>query len=153
MENKNEVKKPTKPRNTQENKEQVLEPLKEFVNQSSVKHLNSSLGKGSLLSIVKSTNGTRLSISKSVNEKLGYPSEIYFGCENEYLILFNSQDTGIEGKKLPENKRGKLTIYDTTLVNGIIEEFHLDYSEVTSKSFVEEQYEDKGRTVLYVRMV
>lgn len=83
---------------------------------------------------------------------MGYPSEIYFGCEDEYLILFNSQDTGIEGKKLPENKRGKLTIYDTTLVNGIIEEFHLDYSEVTSKSFVEGHYENKGRPVLYVKM-
>jgi len=140
-------------RNTEENKTEGFEALQELVNQSSVRKFSSSAGKGGYLSIIKSTNGTRLVISKSVNEELNYPSEIFIGCEKDHLIIFNSQDTPIEGKKLPENKKGKITIYDTKLVNEIIETFQLDYSGITSKSFAEGRLENKVRSILYVKMV
>ena len=153
MENTTAVKKPIQARNAEENKNAGIDILQELVNQSSVKTFKSTTGKGGYLSIVKSNNGTRLVISKQVNEKLGYPSEIFIGCEEDYLIIFNSQDTPIEGKKLPENKRDKITIYDTKLVNEIVGNFQLDYSEITSKSFANGRFENKGRPVLYVKMV
>lgn len=139
--------------NIQADEEDKIDPLQALVKQTSVKQFSSSSGRGGLISIVKSSNGTRLVINKSANEQLGYPSEIYFGCENEYLIIFDSQDTPIQGKKVPANNNGKLTIYDAALVNEIIEAFNLDYSDVTSKSFAQGRFEDKGRPVLYVKMV
>lgn len=138
---------------SQLNEKHTLGPLQELVKQTSVIRFSSSSGRGGLISIVKSSNGTRFVISKSVNEELGYPTEIYFGCENDHLIMFNSQDTPIEGKKIPANNKGKLIIYDAALVNDIVEAFNLDYSDVTSKSFAQGHFEDKGRPVLYVKMV
>ncbi|GEM_PF-2645736 len=119
--------------------------IKEFKNVSS--------GRGGFISIVKSTNGTRLTISKKVNEQLGYPKELFVGFEDEYLLIFNAEGLDVSNIKIPKNDKQKLTIYNTGLVNLIIDEFGLDYTDKTSQSFAEGYFENKGREILYVKLV
>lgn len=127
--------------------------LEALVSRASPLQFGSSGIRGGLISVVYSPQSIRLAINKAANEKLGYPTEIYFGCEGEYLFMFNSQGTSFEGKKISSNNKGKLLIYDAALVKSIVETFDLDYSNVTSKSFAEGYFKDKGRPVLYVKMV
>lgn len=114
---------------------------------------NVSSGRGGYISMVKSTNGTRFTISKQANEQLGYPKELFIGFEDEYLILFNAEGLDASNVKLSKNNKQKLSIYNTNLVNLIIEEFDLDYTDKTSQSFADGHYKDQGRPVLYVKMV
>lgn len=127
--------------------------LQELVSRTSRLQFGSSGIRGAYMSVVYSPQSIRLAINKVVNEKLGYPTEIYFGCEGDYLFMFNSEGTSFEGKQISSNNKGKLLIYDAALVKNIIETFNLDYSDVTSISFAEGYFEDKGRPVLYVKMV
>lgn len=119
--------------------------IKEFKNISS--------GRGGFISIVKSTNGTRLTISKQVNKELGYPTELFVGFEEDYLLIFNAEGLNVSNIKLRKNDKKKLTIYNTGLVNLIIDEFELDYTDKTSRSFAFGHFKEQGRPVLYVKMV
>lgn len=114
---------------------------------------SASSGRGGFISVVKSPNGTRLTISKKVNKELGYPKELFIGFDNEYLVIFNAD--GLDGGniRLDKNEKDILKIYNTNLVNIIIDEFNLDYTDRTSRSFSDGHFKDQGRPVLYVKMV
>lgn len=131
-----------------------LQVLQSIAAKNKIKEFkNISSGRGGFISIVKSTNGTRLTISKQVNEKLGYPSELFVGFEDDYLLIFNAEGTDASNIKLRNNDKQKLTIYNTGLVNLIIDEFELDYTDKTSQSFADGHFKEQGRPVLYVKMV
>lgn len=131
-----------------------LQILQDIIANNNIKKFNSVSNKrGGYISIVKSTNGTRLTISKKVNEHLGFPEELFIGFENEYLIIFNAKGLDASNVKLQSNNKQKLTIYNTGLVNLIIEQFNLDYTEKTSQSFTDGHFKEQGRPVLYVKMV
>lgn len=91
-------------------------------------------------------------INKATNEKLDYPTEIYIGYTDNHLMLFNAKGLNINKLTVKQTKN-KITIYNTKLVDEIINHFGIDFSNITSKSFAEGYYEDKGRDVLYVKMV
>lgn len=131
-----------------------LQVLQDIIANNNIKKFNSVSNKrGGYISIVKSTNGTRLTISKKVNEHLGFPEELFIGFENEYLIIFNAKGLDASNVKLQSNNKQKLTIYNTGLVNLIIEQFDLDYTDKTSQSFTDGHFKEQGRPVLYVKMV
>lgn len=131
-----------------------LQELKNLATQNKIKSYQvGASSRGGLISIVKATNGTRLSISKAVNAKLGYPQELFVGFEDEYLFIFNADDLDVGNVKLKENKKEKLNIYNTSLVDSIIKEFNLDYTDRTSRSFSTGHYKEQGRPILYVKMV
>lgn len=131
-----------------------LQVLQSIIANNKIKSFqNVTSGRGGFISIVKSTNGTRLTISKQVNEKLGYPSELFVGFEDDYLLIFNAEGTDASNIKLRNNDKQKLTIYNTGLVNLIIDEFELDYTDKTSQSFADGHFKEQGRPVLYVKMV
>ncbi|QGM31939.1 hypothetical protein GI482_16965 [Bacillus sp. N3536] len=131
-----------------------LQVLQSIIAKNKIKSFqNINSGRGGFISIVKSTNGTRFTISKQVNEKLGYPSELFVGFEDDYLIIFNAEGTDASNIKLRKNDKRKLTIYNTGLVNLIINEFELDYTDKTSRSFTDGHFKEQGRPVLYVKMV
>lgn len=131
-----------------------LQGLQSIMANNKIKSFNNvSSGRGSYISIVKSTNGKRLTISKKVNERLGYPKELFIGFDNDCLVIFNAD--GLDGGniKLDKNEEDKLNIYNTNLVNLIIDEFNIDYTDKTSRSFSDGHFKDQGRPVLYVKMV
>lgn len=131
-----------------------LQGLQSLMTNNKIKTFNNvSSGRGGYISVVKSTKGTRLTINKKVNERLGYPKELFIGFDNEYLVIFNAD--GLDGGniKLDKNEEDKLNIYNTNLVNLIIDEFNLDYTDRTSRSFSDGHFKDQGRPVLYVKMV
>lgn len=131
-----------------------LQVLQSIIANNKIKSFqNVTSSRGGFISIVKSTNGTRLTISKQVNEKLGYPSELFVGFEDDYLLIFNAEGTDASNIKLRNNDKQKLTIYNTGLVNLIIDEFELDYTDKTSQSFADGHFKEQGRPVLYVKMV
>lgn len=131
-----------------------LQGLQSIIANNKIKAFqNVSSGRGGYISIVKSSNGTRLTISKQVNEQLGFPKELFIGFEDEYLIIFNAEGLDASNVKLQSNNKQKLTIYNTGLVNLIIEEFNLDYTDKTSQSFADGYIKEHGRPVLYVKMV
>ena len=131
-----------------------VQQLKGLAAKNNIKSLsNVSSRRGGFISIVKATNGTRISINKHVNKELGYPTELFVGIEDEYLLIFNATGLGIGNAKLKSNTKDKLNIYNTALVDTIIKEFNLDYSDKTSQSFADGHFKDQGRPVLYVKMV
>lgn len=131
-----------------------LQALQSIMANNKIKSFNNvSSGRGSYISIVKATNGTNLTISKKVNKELGYPKELFIGFDNEYLVIFNADGLDGANVKLDKNNKDKLNIYNTSLVNLIINEFNLDYSDRTSRSFSDGHFKDQGRPVLYVKMV
>lgn len=131
-----------------------LEELKNLATQNKIKNYQvGASSRGGLISIVKATNGTRLTISKEVNQKLGYPKELFIGFEGGDLIIFNADESDVGNVKLKKNDQQKLNIYNTSLVDSIIKEFSLNYTNKTSRSFANGHYEQKGRTILYVKMV
>lgn len=131
-----------------------LQVLQSIMTNNKIKTFhNASSGRGGFISVVKSPNGTRLTISKKVNKELGYPKELFIGFDNEYLVIFNAD--GLDGGniRLDKNEKDILKIYNTNLVNVIIDEFNLDYTDRTSRSFPDGHFKDQGRPVLYVKMV
>lgn len=119
-----------------------------------LKDRSMSQGRGGYISLVKAKrNGTRLTINKKSNERLGYPKELFVGFDNEYLVIFNAEGLDGANVKLDKNDKEELNIYRTSLVNLIIDEFNLDYSDRTSRSFSDGHFKDQGRPVLYVKMV
>lgn len=129
----------------------VEDELMDFIS-NEVGNFNNISSRGSaFISIVKSENGTRLVINKDTNQKLGYPNEIYIGYKDEYLMLFNAENLNVNKLSVKQNK-SKVNIYNTKLVNEVIKHFNLDFSNITSKSFAEGYFENKSRTILYVKL-
>lgn len=129
-----------------------LDDLLDFVTKETQTFKDISARGSSYVSIVKSENGTRFVINKATNEKLGYPNEIYIGYKDEHLMIFNAEGLSIN-KLVVKQTKNKITIYNTKLVDEIINHFGVNFSGITSKSFAEGYYENKGRDVLYVKMV
>ncbi|MEK5330607.1 hypothetical protein [Lysinibacillus sp. FSL W8-0992] len=129
-----------------------LDDLLEFVKKETQTFKDISARGSSYVSIVKSENGTRFVINKATNEKLGYPTEIYIGYKDEHLMIFNAEGMAVNKLTVRQTKN-KITIYNTKLVDEIINHFGIDFSEITSKSFAEGYFENKGREILYVKLL
>jgi len=129
-----------------------LDDLLDFVTKETQTFKDISARGSSYVSIVKSENGTRFVINKATNEKLGYPNEIYIGYKDEHLMIFNAEGLSINKLAVKQTKN-KITIYNTKLVDEIINHFGVNFTDITSKSFAEGYFENKVREILYVKLV
>lgn len=110
-------------------------------------------GRGSgLISIVSSKNGTRFVISKSANERLGFPEKIYIGFLPKQLVIFDADGTDLPAIKIKQDN-DRVNIYNSQLVNQVINQYSLNFTGITSKSFSDGYFEDAAKTVLYVNMI
>lgn len=133
------------------NNRENLDDLLDFITKETQTFKDISSRGSSFVSIVKSDNGTRFVINKATNEKLGFPTEIYIGYKDEHLMIFNAEGLAINKLKVKQTKN-KIIIYNTKLVDEIISHFGVDFSNITSKSFAEGYFENKGREILYVKI-
>lgn len=94
-----------------------------------------SMGEAGVLSIVNSDkNGRRITISKEVLAKLGYPAVVQISFTETAIAI---------GEELPSNDNyfnvrkygAKGVIYSTHLVQEVVEKFDLDYSNRVSITF------------------
>lgn len=129
-----------------------LEELKALAQKESQAFTDVS-GRGSgLISIVSSKDGTRFTISKFANQKLGYPSEIYIGLQDEHIMIFNAEDMDLPAIRIKQ-EQGKIVIYNKKLVTDIIYKYSLNFTGITSKSFADGYFEVNARPIMYVKMV
>jgi len=128
-----------------------LDSFLEFISTETQKFKNVAARGSSYVSIVKSENGTRLTISKFVNEKLGYPTELYIGYKDKHLMIFNAKGLQVDKCEVKKSS-SKITLYNTNLVDEIINHFSIDFTGITSKSYSDGYFENKGREVLYVKL-
>ena len=129
-----------------------LEDIETFA-KTQAKAFTNTTGRGQgLISIVSSKNGTRFVISKSANERLGFPKKIYIGFLPQQLVIFDAEGTDLPAIKIKQ-EHDRVSIYNSSLVNQIISQYTLDYTGITSRSFSDGYFEDAAKPLLYVNMV
>lgn len=134
------------------NSPKSLEDLQTFA-KTQAKAFTKTTGRGSgLISIVSSKNGTRFVISKTANERLGFPEKIYIGFLPQQLVIFDAEGTDLPAIKIKQ-EHDRVNIYNSSLVNQIISQYTLDYTGITSRSFSDGYFEDAAKPLLYVNMV
>ena len=105
----------------------------------------------SFLSIVKADTGTSIRLTKDATAKLNNPTRFSVGFTGAYLVLCNADELNVSSYK-GSFKNGRTIIYNTGLVEAIIKQFNLDFSNKTSISFSEGYYKQQGRAILYVKL-
>ena len=132
-------------------KRELDEQLEEFLS-TKVKTFSTVGNRGSsYISIVKADTGTSLRLTKDVTEKLSNPTQLSVSFIGTYLVLCNADELNVLSYK-GNFKNGRTTVYNTGLVDAIIKQFNLDFSNKTSISFSEGYYKQQGRTILYVKL-
>lgn len=132
-------------------KKELDEQLEEFLT-TKVKTFSNVGNKGSsFLSVVKADSGTGIRLTKGATAKLNNPMQVSIGFTGSYLVLCNADGLDVSSYK-GSFKKDRTTIYNTGLVDAIIKQFNLDFSNKTSISFNEGYYKQQGRTILYVKL-
>ncbi|MDD9280866.1 hypothetical protein PVN34_20300 [Bacillus thuringiensis] len=127
------------------------EQLEEFLS-TKVKAFSSVGNRGaSFLSIVKADTGTSIRLTKDVTAKLNNPTRLSVGFTGAYLVLCNADELNVSSYK-GSFKNARTIVYNTGLVEAIIKQFNLDFSNKTSISFSEGYYTQQGRVILYVKL-
>lgn len=109
-----------------------------------------------VMSIIKSKCGNRLSISPPVFKRLDNQKKIQLGfCEKHILIGTNLPEIYEKNVVKQEGKKSiKGLIYNTGLINEIVDHFNLDFQGRTSMTFQEVRYESyKGKEVAYITIL
>lgn len=109
-------------------------------------------GDAGLLSIIYSKNGTRLSLSKDLNEELNEPATVQFGFIGSELIV--GEELGEEFTDYSLKKQGaKQIVYCKELIEQMKEFFELDFSTRTSVTFSDANYEIlNGRIIARIQI-
>lgn len=131
-------------------KKELDEQLEEFLT-TKVKKFPNVGNKGSFLSVVKAETGTGIRLTKGATAKLNNPTQVSIGFTGSYLVLCNADRLDVSSYK-GSFKKDRTIIYNTGLVDAIIKQFNLDFSNKTSISFNEGYYKQQGRTNLYVKL-
>ncbi|MEK5197264.1 hypothetical protein MHI49_28000 [Bacillus sp. FSL M7-0884] len=127
------------------------EQLEEFLS-TKVKAFSSVGNRGaSFLSIVKADTGTSIRLTKDATAKLNNPTRLSVGFTGAYLVLCNADELNVSSYK-GSFKNDRTIVYNTGLVEAIIKQFNLDFSNKTSISFSEGYYKQQGRVILYVKL-
>ncbi|WP_176523422.1 hypothetical protein [Bacillus mycoides] len=127
------------------------EQLEEFLSKK-VKAFSNVGSKGaSFLSIVKADTGTSIRLTKDATAKLNNPTRLSVGFAGAHLVLCNADELNISSYK-GSFKNDRTIVYNTGLVEAIIKQFKLDFSNKTSISFSEGYYKQQGRVILYVKL-
>ncbi|MFP3412951.1 hypothetical protein SB773_15255 [Bacillus sp. SIMBA_074] len=105
----------------------------------------------SFLSIVKADTGTSIRLTKDATAKLNNPTRLSVGFTGKNLVLCNADELNVSSYK-GSFKNGRTIVYNTGLVEAIIKQFNLDFSNKTSISFSEGYYKQQGRVILYVKL-
>ena len=88
------------------------------------------------VSIVNNTNGKRLTISKSLARELSITGEIYIlPIVEKGVILISGVKFSPAAQSCSVRGTDKKICYNADLVKKLSDNFNLDFSEVTSKSF------------------
>ncbi|MCM3068294.1 hypothetical protein M3568_18395 [Priestia flexa] len=132
-------------------KNELDEQLEEFLS-TKVKTFDIVGNKGSsYLSVVKADTGTSIRLTKDATAKLSNPTQLFVSFVGSYLVLCNGDGLNVPSYK-GNFKSGRTTVYNTGLVDAIIKQFNLDFSNKTSISFSEGYYKQQGRAILYVKL-
>ncbi|WP_419393174.1 hypothetical protein [Cytobacillus praedii] len=132
-------------------KRELDEQLEEFLS-TKVKTFPVVGNKGSsFLSVVKADTGTSIRLTKDATVKLNNPTQLSVSFIGAYLVLCNADELNVPSYK-GNFKNGRTTVYNTGLVDAIIKQFNLDFSNKTSVSFSEGYYKQQGRALLYVKL-
>ena len=97
-------------------------------------------GDAGILSVVNSKNGTRLSLSKELYEKIEFPDSVQFGfIENELIV---GKTIGDDYTNYDLKSQGaKQIIYCKELISQVTESYSLDFSDRSSITVHEATYE------------
>lgn len=126
---------------TQDHTEDLWQEIEiEGIEDVGATHNSRSTGGPGVLSIINSEEcGRRLQIAKDVINKLENPQELEIKISKTGILL--NKATPNSKKIFKVKKQGSKTIvYCSPLVKELTEKFSLDYSKVTSLTFVEVNY-------------
>ncbi|MDA2008050.1 hypothetical protein PDN10_25260 [Bacillus cereus] len=127
------------------------EQLEEFLSTKVTEFLDIGNKGSSFLSIVKADTGTSIRLTKDATAKLNNPTRLSVGFTGKNLVLCNADELNVSSYK-GSFKNGRTIVYNTGLVEAIIKQFNLDFSNKTSISFSEGYYKQQGRAILYVKL-
>ncbi|MBE7051655.1 MAG: hypothetical protein E7395_03705 [Ruminococcaceae bacterium] len=123
-------------------KSNFLERIKTVENISIPKLYSGGNGTPSV-SIVYNKNGKRFTISKALATKLALEDECYaYPIIEDGAIYLVKNMVGENGIKLKLNGDDKKTCYNASFISFIVNEFHLDYSDTTSRSYSKISFEN-----------
>ena len=105
------------------------------------------------ISIVYGENGNRLTLNKELIKYLNLTNRIQIGVNQTRLILGTNLGEGFEYYSLKPDK-SKFVTYSKPLVSELVDQFNLDYTDITSRTFKSIRYTTKnGSPVVVVDMV
>lgn len=106
-------------------------------------------GKRGGLSIVSSNVSNRIGLSKAIQKSLPNLDAVQIGYADEFLAISNHLGEEHTDYTLCNSGNNKV-IYNTALVNEIIDQFSLCYSDRTSRTFPIAHVENN---VVYIQMI
>ena len=130
---------------------ELEEQLEEFLSKKVTAFSSVGNRGASFLSIVKADTGTSIRLTKDATAKLNNPTRLSVGFTGAYLVLCNADELNVSSYK-GSFKNERTIVYNTGLVEAIIKQFKLDFSNKTSISFSEGYYKQRGRVILYVKL-
>lgn len=125
-------------------------------NGTSLNNISSKGGSAKVsLSIVNSdNNGKRISFTSTLLEKLDNPSALQFVLSKEDGCVVIGEELRPDERKIVFSKKGSNVLYCGGIIKEITETFNLDYSDKTSQSFdnIEfDEYMDKPIAIIYFK--
>lgn len=124
--------------------------LEEFI-ASTCTDTTRAVGAGGL-SIVNSSNGKRVTLNAAILSKLEHHDSVQFAYTDDYIAIANYLGESNTDYSLSKNGKGGV-IYNTALVNEIVNRFDLDYSNRTSITFpVMDVQESENGKVVFINM-
>lgn len=97
-----------------------------------------SVSKG-LVSIIYAKTGKRITFDSSLIEDLGLDETLQVGYDHKQLLLGVNLSPQYKNRKLKKQGK-KYVLYDSALIQELIQNFNLDYSGVTSQTFDDVTY-------------
>lgn len=92
-----------------------------------------SVSKG-LVSIIYAKTGKRIIFDPTLIEDLGLEETIQVGYNDCHLLLGSNLSSQYKNRKLKKQGK-KYVLYDAALIQELIKNFNLDYTDVTSRTF------------------
>lgn len=118
--------------------------LDEFIPAVSKPITKTTVSKG-LVSIIYAKTGKRITFDPTLIEDLGLEETLQVGYNNRQLLLGSNLSPNYKNRKF--RKQGaKYVLYDAALIQELIQNFNLDYSEVTSQTFDDVTYKQHQGT-------
>lgn len=104
------------------------------------------------MSVINSSNGKRVTLNAAILNELSHQDSIQFAYTDDFVAISNYLGASNTNYSLSKNGKSGV-IYNTALVNEIVNRFNLDYSNRTSITFpVMDVQENENGKVLYISM-